>query len=160
MRLAVIFILAIMSGFSLILLIVGSLATGATRHQVYTGFRSRMGGRIATGFVSRPSIACLSLLNLSLKFTVMVYVLLIVWLLAILALFVPCIGLYVLKHRCNEAFSSPTASGWPNTASPMLCLTPGTYGIPAPRHKPDARVCQQRFNELCTLVSTMRSPSA
>lgn len=41
-----------MGGFSLILLIVGSLATGATRHQVYTGFRSRLGGRIATGFVS------------------------------------------------------------------------------------------------------------
>jgi hypothetical protein len=41
-----------MGSFSLILLIVGSLATGATRHQVYTGFRSRLGGRIATGFVS------------------------------------------------------------------------------------------------------------
>jgi len=41
-----------MGGFSMILLIVGSLATGATRHQVYTGFRSRLGGRIATGFVS------------------------------------------------------------------------------------------------------------
>jgi hypothetical protein len=52
LRLAVIFVLAIMGGFSLILLIVGSLATGATRHQVYTGFRSRLGGRIATGFVS------------------------------------------------------------------------------------------------------------
>jgi hypothetical protein len=41
-----------MGSFSLILLIVGSLATGATRHQIYTGFRSRLGGRIATGFVS------------------------------------------------------------------------------------------------------------
>lgn len=41
-----------MGGFSLILLIVGSLATDATRHQIYTGFRSRLGGRIATGFVS------------------------------------------------------------------------------------------------------------
>ena len=36
----------------MILLVVGSLATGATRHQVYSGFRSRLGGRIATGFVS------------------------------------------------------------------------------------------------------------
>jgi hypothetical protein len=50
--LTVIFILAIMGGFALILLIVGSLATGATRHQIYTGFRSRLGGRIVTGFVS------------------------------------------------------------------------------------------------------------
>lgn len=53
LRMAVIFILAIMTGFSLILLIVGSLATGATRHQVYTGFRSRLGGRIAMSFVSQ-----------------------------------------------------------------------------------------------------------
>ena len=69
-----------------------------------------------------------------------------------LTLVVPCIGLYILKYRCIEAWSTPTASTWPNTASPILCLTPGTYGIPVPRHKPDARVCQQRFNELCTLV--------
>ncbi len=51
LRLAVIFIPAIMGAFAIILLIVGSLATGATRHQIYTGFRSRLGGRIATGFV-------------------------------------------------------------------------------------------------------------
>jgi hypothetical protein len=55
-RLAVIFIPAIMGGFALILLIIGSLATGATRHQVYTGFRSRLGGRIATGFVKIKKI--------------------------------------------------------------------------------------------------------
>jgi hypothetical protein len=45
-----------MGGFSLILLIVGLLATGAIRHQVYTGFRSRLSGRIATGFVSIKKI--------------------------------------------------------------------------------------------------------
>jgi hypothetical protein len=49
----VIFIPAIMGGLALILLIVGSLATGATRHRIYTGFRSRLGGRISTGFVRR-----------------------------------------------------------------------------------------------------------
>ena len=52
MRLAIIFIFAIMGSFSLILLIIGSLATGATRHRVYSGFRSRLGGRIATGLVN------------------------------------------------------------------------------------------------------------
>jgi hypothetical protein len=135
LRLAVIFVLAIMGGFSLILLIVGSLATGATRHQVYTGFRSRLGGRIATGF-----------------FSVIVYGLLLIWIFTMLTLVVPCIGLYILKYRCIEAWAVPTASGWPNTASPVLCLTPGTYGIPVPRQKPDAKVCQQRFNELCTLT--------
>ncbi len=70
-----------------------------------------------------------------------------------LTLVVPCIGLYILKYRCLEAWAVPTASNWPNTASPVLCLTPGTYGIPVPRQKPDVKVCQQRFNELCTLVS-------
>ena len=52
LHLVVFFVLGIMGGFALILLIVGSLATGATRHQIYTGFRSRLGGRIATAFVS------------------------------------------------------------------------------------------------------------
>ena len=65
---------------------------------------------------------------------------------------VPCIGLYILEYRCNEAWESPTASGWPDSASPIVCLTPGTYGIPAPKYKPDVKVCQQRFNDLCTLV--------
>ncbi len=69
---------------------------------------------------------------------------------------VPCIGFYILKYRCIETWTFPTASGWPDTASPVACLTPGTYGIPAPRHKPDAKVCQQRFNELCTLVRNDR----
>lgn len=69
-----------------------------------------------------------------------------------LTLVVPCIGLYILKYRCVEAMTPPTASGFPNTASPVLCLTPGTYGIPVPKQKPDVKVCQQRFNELCTLV--------
>ena len=68
------------------------------------------------------------------------------------SLVVPCIGLHILKYRCIEAWASPPASGWPNSASPIVCLTPGTYGLPVPRHKPDVRVCQQRFNELCTLV--------
>jgi len=135
LRLGVIFILAIMAGFSLILLIVGSLATGATRHSVYTGFRSRLGGRIAMSF-----------------FSVIVYVLLIVWLLVVVSLVIPCIGLHILKYRCIEAWAPPPASGWPQSASPMVCLTPGTYGIPVPRHKPDVKVCQQRFNELCTLI--------
>jgi len=135
LRLSVIFVSAIMGGFCLILLIVGSLATGATRHQIYTGFRSRLGGRIATGF-----------------FSIVVYMLLLIWLMVMLMLVVPCIGLHILKYRCIEAWSTPTASGFPNSASPIVCLTPGTYGIPVPQHKPDVRVCQQRFNDLCTLT--------
>ncbi|CAF0905027.1 unnamed protein product [Adineta steineri] len=135
LRLAVIFIMAIMGGFALILLTVGSLATGATRHQVYTGFRSRLGGRIVTGF-----------------FTFIVYMILLVWLIVMISMVIPCIGLYILKYRCHEAWATPTASSWPNTASPVACLTPGTYGIPVPKQKPDLKVCQERFNELCTLT--------
>jgi hypothetical protein len=48
----IIIISSVMGGLSIILLIVGCLATGATRSQIYTGFRSRLGGRISTGFVS------------------------------------------------------------------------------------------------------------
>ncbi|CAF3375362.1 unnamed protein product [Rotaria sp. Silwood1] len=136
LRLTVIFILGIMGSFSLILLIVGSLATGATRHQVYTGFRSRIGGRIATGF-----------------FTFFVYIMLLIWLIIMISMMIPCIGLYILDHRCTETWVGQTASGWPNTASPIACLTPGTYGIPVPKHKPDVKACQQKFNELCTLTN-------
>ncbi|CAF3926288.1 unnamed protein product, partial [Rotaria sp. Silwood1] len=45
---------------------------------------------------------------------------------------VPCIDFYILKYHCDEAFATPTTSGVTNTASPVLCLTPGTYGIPEP----------------------------
>lgn len=65
---------------------------------------------------------------------------------------IPCIGLHILKHRCLEAWAPPTASGWPNTASPIACFTPGTYGLPVPKLKPDMRACQQKFNDLCSVV--------
>ena len=86
-----------------------------------------------------------------------VYGLLLIWLCAMLTLVVPCIGLYILKYRCIEAWAAPTASGYANTASPVFCLTPGTYGIPVPKHKPDVHACQQRFKDLCTLVSDRRT---
>ncbi|CAF0848258.1 unnamed protein product [Adineta ricciae] len=135
LRLSVIFVMAIMGGFSLILLIVGSLATGATRHQVYTGFRSRLGGRIVTGF-----------------FTFIAYLMLLTWLIVMITTVIPCVGLYVLKSRCDETWGRPTLSGQPNSAAPIACLTPATYGLPVPREKPDLKVCQQEFNELCTLT--------
>ncbi len=65
---------------------------------------------------------------------------------------VPCISFYILKYRCIATWAISTASGSSTAAVPIACLTLGTYGIPVPRHKPDAEVCQQRFNELCTLV--------
>ena len=74
------------------------------------------------------------------------------WLLTTLILTVPCIGLYVLKYRCIEAWGASNISTGGISAGPVLCLTPGTYGIPLPRHKPDVKACERRFIELCTLV--------
>lgn len=65
---------------------------------------------------------------------------------------IPCIALYVLQYRCHETWGKPTVSGSPDTIAPISCLTPGTYGIPVPKYKPDLKVCQNQFNELCTLV--------
>lgn len=80
----VIIISTVMGGLSLILLIVGCLSTGATRSHVYTGFRSRLGGRISTGF-----------------FSIVVYILFIVWSLTTLILVVPLVFYYVLMKQCE-----------------------------------------------------------
>jgi hypothetical protein len=80
----VIIISTVMGSLSLILLIVGCLATGATRAQIYTGFRSRLGGRISTGF-----------------FTVVVYVLLLIWSVCTCFLVVPIVAYYVLMKQCE-----------------------------------------------------------
>lgn len=81
---------------------------------------------------------------------------LLLWLVVLISMVIPCIGLYILKYRCIETWAVPSVSGFPNTNTPIACLTPGTYGIPVPRLKPDVKVCQQRFNELCTLVRPAR----
>lgn len=80
----VIIISTVMGSLALILLVVGCLSTGATRSQVYTGMRSRIGGRISTGF-----------------FTVIVYILFIVWSVSSLALVAPIIFYYVLMKQCE-----------------------------------------------------------
>lgn len=80
----VIIISTVMGTLSVILLVVGCLATGATRSQVYTGFRSRLGGRISSGF-----------------FTVVVYLLFLIWSLTTLLLVVPLIFYYVLMKQCE-----------------------------------------------------------
>ena len=43
--------------FTIILLIFGFLATGATRQNVYSGAKCIMGGRISAGFVSTANIS-------------------------------------------------------------------------------------------------------
>jgi len=80
----VIIISTVMGSLTLILLVVGCLSTGATRSHVYTGFRSRLGGRISTGF-----------------FSVIVYILFLVWSAVTLILVVPLIFYYVLMKQCE-----------------------------------------------------------
>lgn len=53
LRLIIIIVPIFMGTLAVILLIIGSLATGTTRHHVYTNFRSRLTGRISTGFVMK-----------------------------------------------------------------------------------------------------------
>jgi hypothetical protein len=79
----VIVISAVMGGLCVVLLIVGCLATGATRSQVFTGFRSRLGGRISTGF-----------------FIFVVYVLFLIWFAVTATLVVPIVAYYMLMKNC------------------------------------------------------------
>lgn len=69
-----------------------------------------------------------------------------------IVLTLPSISLYILKHRCEEALKNSMPSGWTDTVSPTVCLTPKTYGLPVPSHKPDVSVCHKRFYELCSVV--------
>ncbi len=80
----VIIISTVMGTLSVILLVVGCLATGATRSQIFTGFRSRLGGRISTGF-----------------FTAIVYILFLIWSIVTLGLVVPIIFYVILMKQCE-----------------------------------------------------------
>jgi hypothetical protein len=73
-----------MGSLAIILFIVGCLATGATRSAVYTGFRSRLGGRISTGF-----------------FTAVVYFLFFIWFVITNALVVPMIAYFMVVKNCE-----------------------------------------------------------
>lgn len=105
----VIIISTVMGSLSVILLVVGCLSTGATRSQVYTGFRSRLGGRISTGF-----------------FTVIVYTLFLIWSACTLFLVVPLVFYFVLMKQCEYKQAQI------NTHSQNKldeCLSLRTYGV-------------------------------
>ena len=83
----VIVISSVMGSLALILLVVGCLSTGATRTQIFTGFRSRLGGRISTAF-----------------FACVVYCLFLLWLSVTVVLVVPIIAYYILMKVCYYFF--------------------------------------------------------
>jgi len=55
---------ACMAALGFMILCVGCLATGATRHKVYRAWRSRVGGRISCAVVSAKSEKMPYMLNL------------------------------------------------------------------------------------------------
>lgn len=123
----VIIISTVMGSLSIILLIVGCLATGATRAQIYTGFRSRLGGRISTGF-----------------FTCIVYVLFLVWSVATLVLVIPMIAYYILMKNCEVKTAQIN-----NHVNQKLdeCFSLKNYGVTLSDNK--VSVCSNELIQFC-----------
>ncbi|XP_067132548.1 neuronal membrane glycoprotein M6-a isoform X2 [Centruroides vittatus] len=76
---------ATMGGLSLILLLVGFLATGATREKVYRGWKSRVGGRITCAI-----------------FMVITYILELIWLLVLISMVVITFICSMWWGMCNN----------------------------------------------------------
>ena len=128
----VIIISTVMGSLSIILMIVGCLATGATRSQIYTGFRSRLGGRISTGF-----------------FTVVVYLLFIIWSVVTILLVVPIIAYFILMKQCEYKQTQI------NTHSQNKldeCLSLKNYGIEFSYTKNS--ICSDELITFCNQVKT------
>ncbi|CAF0796542.1 unnamed protein product [Brachionus calyciflorus] len=123
----VIIISTVMCSLAIILLIVGCLATGATRSQIYTGFRSRLGGRISTGF-----------------FTIVVYVLFIVWSGVTVVLVVPIIAYYILMKNCEIKIAQIN-----NHSVQKLdeCLSLRNFGIHSFENK--MSICSSQLIQFC-----------
>lgn len=123
----VIIISTVMCSLAIILLIVGCLATGATRSQIYTGFRSRLGGRISTGF-----------------FTVIVYILFLAWSCVTLLLVVPIIAYYILMKNCEVKTAQIN-----NHSMQKLdeCLSLKNFGIQAFENK--MSICSLELISFC-----------
>ncbi|XP_023238307.1 neuronal membrane glycoprotein M6-a-like [Centruroides sculpturatus] len=77
---------AVMGLISLVMLIVGILATGSTRSKVYRGWRARLGGRISCAV-----------------FMAITYVLELAWILIVVCMAVVSFVFYILAHLCNNS---------------------------------------------------------
>jgi hypothetical protein len=127
----VIIVSTVMGSLAIILLIVGCLATGATRSQIYTGFRSRLGGRISTGF-----------------FAVVVYTLFLAWFIVTLLLVVPIIAYYILMKNCEIKTAQIN-----NHSIQKLdeCISLKNYGITLSENK--MSICSNELIAFCNQVS-------
>ena len=126
----VIIISSVMGTLSIILLIVGCLATGATRSQIYTGFRSRLGGRISTGF-----------------FTTVVYLLFLVWSAVTLLLVVPIVAYYILMKNCE--YKAVIMENHP-VQKEDHCLSLKNFGIQLSEYK--TSICREELTQFCNQV--------
>jgi hypothetical protein len=128
----VIIVSSVMCSLAIILLIVGCLATGATRSQIYTGFRSRLGGRISTGF-----------------FTIIVYLLFLVWFCVTILLVVPIIAYYILMKNCEIKTAQIN-----NHAIQKLdeCLSLKNFGITISENK--LSICSNELIAFCNQVES------
>lgn len=130
----VIIISTVMGSLSLILLLVGCLATGATRAQIFTGFRSRLGGRISTGF-----------------FTIIVYALFLIWSTVTILLVVPIIAYLILMNQCEFKQTQITTHSQNKLDE---CLTLRNYGIQLSNAKNS--ICSHELIEFCNQVRKSR----
>lgn len=127
----VIIISTVMCSLSVILLIVGCLATGATRSQVYTGFRSRLGGRISTGF-----------------FTIVVYFLLVIWFGVTIILVIPIIYYFLLMKNCELKTAQINNH---NIQKLDECLSLKTFGIDLSQTR--SSICSNDLIAFCNQVT-------
>jgi len=123
----VIIISTVMGSLAVILLIVGCLATGATRSQIYTGFRSRLGGRISTGF-----------------FTLVVYGLFVIWSIVTIVLVIPIIAYFILMKQCEFKQTQITTHSQNKLDE---CLSLRNYGIQLSYAKNS--ICSHELIEFC-----------
>lgn len=125
---AVISIGAVMATLSIVLLIIGFLATGATRRQVYTGTWSRITGRIAAGF-----------------FIILTYFLTIVWFFICCLLLIITVFFVVSITNCKNYETKEDFAG--------NCFNVSTIveGIPAQFDSDtlSTRLCGDQFEEYC-----------
>lgn len=119
---------AVMATLAIVLLIIGFLATGATRRQVYTGTWSRITGRIAAAF-----------------FILLTYFLMIVWFLICCLLLVVTVFFVLSITNCNMYKSEDDFAG--------NCFNVSTIveGIPANFNADtlSTRLCGTDFYEYC-----------
>lgn len=128
-RLAFILVAGVMVFVALLLLILGFLSTGTTRRQVYSGWRSRIGGRISCAI-----------------FIIITYLLYICWLL-IFSISAILVFVYSgFSSLCPSSFSEKEKQCWNFTQiAKMFLKSPVAKAL---------TVCAENLQKFCTLTES------